>query len=711
MATRSLLIEILGDAAGALGALNDTSGAATTFGGKLKAIMGGAGIAAGAALGAGFVANLDIEAGNDKLAASLGLTAEQAKEAGGVASRVYSGAWGESLDEVNDAVGSVMSTLGEFTNGSKDIELMTTRALDFATAFDSDVNTAVGNASVLLDTGLAKTADEAFDLMVAGMQNVPVAFRDGLTEATAEYSQFFAGFGFTGAEAMGVLVEASKGGAYMVDKVGDSIKEMSIKLRDGNKETSKALAGMFGGSSIDEEKLGKLADGVEKLRDKLAKAKAQPATPASGAAVKQLTADLATEEAHLKTMTDASTQFQGKFKQLTGDLAAGGPAAKAAFGEIATAISQIQDPVEKSQAAIAIFGTPFEDISGDATKMNDVLRTLATGTLPDVAGSAQRMGDTLNTNTGGKLESFKRKFEMATASIGGAVGPIGAALPAMGGLVTTMQGLGGVTRIATIAQAAFNFVMGLNPVVLVVIAVIALVAAVVLAYQKVDWFRAFVDTAFAAIKGAILGVWDSITAGFSAVKDWIGSRIEAIVVIFAGLQARATAIVGGLWSSITGGITGARDWIGAKVEDVVGFVTGLPGRIGRAASGMWDSISNGFKAVINFVIRGWNSLQFTIPGFKVGGVGFDEVRVRVPQIPMLADGGNVTRDGLAIVGERGAEVVSLPRGASVTPLGAGGGLSLVVPVSIDGREVARATVSYTRDELLKMAAGRRLGLA
>lgn len=36
-------------------------------------------------------------------------------------------------------------------------------------------------------------------------------------------------------------------------------------------------------------------------------------------------------------------------------------------------------------------------------------------------------------------------------------------------------------------------------------------------------------------------------------------------------------------------------------------------------------------------------------------------------IPLLADGGNVTRGGLAVVGERGAEVVSLPAGASVTP--------------------------------------------
>jgi len=431
------------------------------FGETAKEYAAKAGVAASAALAAGFAKDMSIDKGTDKLAASLGLTPEQSKVAGATAARLYTGSFGESLDDVNNAVGSVMSTLGRFSGGEKDIERLTGRALDFASAFDADVNTAVGNAGILLDTGLAKSGDEAFDLLVASTQRVPTAFRDELSEATKEYSQFFAGLGFTGQEAMGVLVEASKGGTYMVDKVGDSIKELTIKTRDGNKDTGKALQSMFG--------------------------------------------------------TDQT-------KRLLADLAAGGPKAKAAFTQIAKGVGSIKDPVKKSQAALALFGTPFEDISGDATKMDEVLDSMAKGSLQNFSGAAEEMGDTLNDNTSTKFEGFKRKIELATASFSGFLGPLGIALPALGGLVTTMQALNlktlavtAATKAATVVQAAFNVVMALNPVALVVLTIAALVTGLVIAYNKVDWFKRGVDGAFNGILATVRAVVAAIKTEWEAV--------------------------------------------------------------------------------------------------------------------------------------------------------------------------------------------------
>jgi hypothetical protein len=48
----------------------------------------------------------------------------------------------------------------------------------------------------------------------------------------------------------------------------------------------------------------------------------------------------------------------------------------------------------------------------------------------------------------------------------------------------------------------------------------------------------------------------------------------------------------------------------------------------------------------------------------------------IPRIPMLAKGGDITGRGAAIVGEAGAELLNLPRGARVTPLSGGGGSDL-----------------------------------
>jgi hypothetical protein len=72
---------------------------------------------------------------------------------------------------------------------------------------------------------------------------------------------------------------------------------------------------------------------------------------------------------------------------------------------------------------------------------------------------------------------------------------------------------------------------------------------------------------------------------------------------------------------------------------------------------MWDGIKNAFKEAINFIIRGWNRLEFRVPGFSIGPIGYDGFTLGVPDIPLLADGGIVNRATLAVIGEAGPEAV------------------------------------------------------
>jgi len=65
-----------------------------------------------------------------------------------------------------------------------------------------------------------------------------------------------------------------------------------------------------------------------------------------------------------------------------------------------------------------------------------------------------------------------------------------------------------------------------------------------------------------------------------------------------------------------------------------------------------------YKGIFNGIASLWNNtlgkLSFKVPGWVpgIGGKGFD-----VPNIPMLAEGGIVTRPTLALIGEAGAEAV------------------------------------------------------
>jgi tape measure domain-containing protein len=78
-----------------------------------------------------------------------------------------------------------------------------------------------------------------------------------------------------------------------------------------------------------------------------------------------------------------------------------------------------------------------------------------------------------------------------------------------------------VTKIATAVQAAFNLVMSLNPIMLIVLAVAAVVAALVLLYTKNETARKIIDAAWQALKQVFTTVWNAIVS----VITWAWNNI------------------------------------------------------------------------------------------------------------------------------------------------------------------------------------------
>ena len=181
----------------------------------------------------------------------------------------------------------------------------------------------------------------------------------------------------------------------------------------------------------------------------------------------------------------------------------------------------------------------------------------------------------------------------------------------------------------------------------IIIGVALLVAAIVLIATKTTWFQ----TAWKA-------TWDFL----KAVAAWFAGPFAHFFV--AGYDAVVHAA----------GVT--ISWLHSAWSSVINFFTGMPGKISHIASGMWDGIKNAFRAAIDWIIDGWNRLHFAIPSVSFLGFHSPSFTLGVPHIPRLAGGGIATSGGLAMVGERGAEIVSLPAGAAVHPHGtvpAGGG--------------------------------------
>ena len=84
------------------------------------------------------------------------------------------------------------------------------------------------------------------------------------------------------------------------------------------------------------------------------------------------------------------------------------------------------------------------------------------------------------------------------------------------------------------------------PIMLAVLAIAALIAIMVLAYQKVDWFRAIVDQAWQFIQKA----WDGVLAAFRKVWDWIKKNWPLLLAILTGPIGAAVLIIVRNWETI-----------------------------------------------------------------------------------------------------------------------------------------------------------------
>lgn len=166
------------------------------------------------------------------------------------------------------------------------------------------------------------------------------------------------------------------------------------------------------------------------------------------------------------------------------------------------------------------------------------------------------------------------------------------------------------TTALSIAQGILNVVMSLNPVMLVVIALVALAAALIWAYQNVDWFRAMVDQAWMSLQQLAAQIWgyikpafDMITntvSGFTSMlgveKDsWINTILSFLIfvetlpiqlaVIFVNAIAKAAGFGDNFVQTMVDGamnaVNGFLDWIGqmaGKLEEELNKMLDMAGR-------------------------------------------------------------------------------------------------------------------------------------
>ena len=162
------------------------------------------------------------------------------------------------------------------------------------------------------------------------------------------------------------------------------------------------------------------------------------------------------------------------------------------------------------------------------------------------------------------------------------------------------------------AQAVLNAVMSLNPIVLVVLALIALAAALIWAYQNVDWFRAMVDNAWASIVtfgqqlySFISGALSGLVNAIAAVGAWLVGRISAS---FSSIWSIISAAMN-LWNQATAKARAIATAIGNAFSGVRGTIQGAFNGVTHAITAPFQSAYNTLKPIIDNIKAAWDMLM------------------------------------------------------------------------------------------------------
>lgn len=186
--------------------------------------------------------------------------------------------------------------------------------------------------------------------------------------------------------------------------------------------------------------------------------------------------------------------------------------------------------------AMKELGIPFKNTGDAAGNFEQIL----TGLQDKVGGFAESEAQTLD----GKLVMLETKFGDVQETVGEALLPVLVQLADI-----TMQVVDFVQEnvdwlgplaiglaTVTVAVLALNAAMSANPISLVVLAIAALVAGLVWAYNESEEFRAVVDAAFSAIAAAGTWLWNNalqpviqfLVRGFALVVRGIASMLDVL---------------------------------------------------------------------------------------------------------------------------------------------------------------------------------------
>ncbi|UYP17709.1 hypothetical protein OED52_13615 [Rhodococcus sp. Z13] len=351
-------------------------------------------------------------------------------------------------------------------------------------------------------------------------------------------------------------------------------------------------------------------------------------------------------------------------EEMSNMIASGGERAQEALQKTVQGLLEIEDPADRANTAIALFGTPLEDLAVD--QIPGFLQAIsgASGSMAGFEGAMQQAADTMNSGPSVAIQKLKNTIQselidvlgrvaqyfmenqdtakilagvlgtlvgayaamrtaaalssvalgISTAATGGNTAALAANRIAMGaaaiasGAMRAAQVAGAAaTGIATAAQWAWNAAMSANPIGIVIVAIGALVAALVAFFTKTElgreiWqkFVDFLGTAWEAIKAAFAAAWEFIQPIFQTMWDFISN-------VLVGAWNGLVSVVQTVWNAISAAISAVWNNVISPIFNA--WQTVVMGIIVPVLMFLWNNVvSPVFQGIANIISTVWNTI-------------------------------------------------------------------------------------------------------
>lgn len=222
-----------------------------------------------------------------------------------------------------------------------------------------------------------------------------------------------------------------------------------------------------------------------------------------------------------------------------------------------------------------------ETTNGKISSLKDAFSTalgdMTESLLPFVTDAVKGLSDVASWFS--NLDENGKKTVLTLAGIAMAIGPV---TTAIGTLIKVGNGIKQMvaiikswhlaTKLMTAAQTALNVVMSMNPITLIIIAIVALIAILVLLWTKCEWFR-----------------------------DGVMDVINSVAKFFSDLGSKIVEVATNIWNAITETVSNIWNAITETVSNIWNSITSFFSMVGSAISSFFQMVLSYLQWPIQFV--------------------------------------------------------------------------------------------------------------